>query len=205
MKTDRNSLERFVLACASDKAIAARALRQIVPFFADAERGLYPLVLAWHVSGVEAARAISSAVVAPVAGVALLPASKGAQQLAQIAPGGLTPLSMHFLRQRRDPLYGRLDPTMREDLVFELYESLGMAMQLNLVSGHPGFFGGLDPNSANTFALLPMLAVFYSLAYAIVGDAAETKKLEPLVELCRRAIPLGEVSARPGNWVVLVG
>ncbi len=205
MKTDRNSLEKFVLAFASDQALARQALQQLGPYFADAERGIYPLVMAWHVNGAEAARAISCAVAAPVAGTVLASASKGPSQMTQAAPGGLTSIAKHFHRCRRDDLYARLDPTLREDLIFELYESLGMAMQLNLLASHTGFFGGLQQPEALAIGLTPMLCVFYSLAYAVLGDDAETKKLGPMVELCRKAVPLGEIAGRPGNWVILTG
>lgn len=204
-KTDRQKLSAYVLSKAPDKVLAQRALDQLQQFFQDADQGLYPLTMLWHIDDDAAAAAVSGAAMTPVDDLFPVSVSKGHGQMAQFLDSErITGLPMFIMRAHQRDLIARLGDDTYEEFVYLLFGCLGEAMVVNLTGSHRRFFDQLDALLANTIPFLPMVAIFYLLAYAIIGDATKVGQFEPLVNLMKKALPIGE-SDKPGEWLLLVG
>jgi len=204
-KTDRQRLSAYVLSKAPDKVLAQQALDQLQQFFQDADQGVYPLTMLWHIDDDAATAAVSGAAKTPVDDLAPVSVSKNKGQQAQFLDSQrITGLPMFILRAHQRDLIARLGDDTYEEFVYLLFGCLGEAMVVNLVGSHRRFFDQLDTLLANTLPFLPMVAIFYLLAYAMLGDAAKVGQFAPLVKLMRQALPIGE-SETPGAWLLLVG
>jgi hypothetical protein len=204
-KTDRLKLTAYVLAKSPDKQLAQQALDLLKQFFQDADQGIYPLTMLWHIDDDAATAAVSGAAMTPVDDLAPVSVSKNKGQQAQFLDSQrITGLPMFITQAHRGDLIARLGDDTYEEFLYLLFGCLGESMVVNLVGSHRRFFDQLDSLLANTIPFLPMVAIFYLLAYAMLGDAAKVGQFAPLVKLMRQALPIGE-SETPGAWLMLVG
>ena len=206
MKTDQHRLTNFVLRESVDKNLALQALAVVDPFFTEANVGLYPLDVAWHVDKGAAMAALDQAFEKPVAGLQIFAGTAGAGLGTNEAlPNDIVSSATKLLNEFRDELCVQLDGQKIKDLTDTVYETLGMMIHRNIMTVYAPFFGQLDTNDANTLALTPLACVFYLLGFAMLGDVDMFKRLKPLVELCRHAVPIGESVSEPGKWLLLAG
>ncbi|MFA6603972.1 MAG: hypothetical protein WCT10_04010 [Patescibacteria group bacterium] len=229
--TDQQSLVDFVLRHCADKKLAQRALAVIDPYFTEAKVGIFPLDIAWHVDQDAAKAALAVALGKTITDLRVLAGSLGTglsangalpadlaaadAEAADVDPSAdFVFTSVLLLSEFRDELAIQLDDEQSNELMYKVYDTLGLAVQINMKTAYAQFFGRLNDNAANTIALMPMACVFYLLGFAMAGDVGMFERLKLLVELCRHAIPIGEIKARPaqdgqpaapGKWLLLAG
>jgi len=206
MKTDQKRLTSFILRESVDKNLALQALAVVDPFFLEANVGLYPLDVAWHVDKGAAMAALDKAFDKPVTGLQIFAGTAGAGLDANDAlPGDILPAAVQVMNLFRDELYVQLDAEQIKELTDTLYETLGLMIHRNVMTVYAPFLQQLDTNDANTLALTPLACIFYLLGFAMLGDVGMFQRLKPLVELCRHSVPIGESASEPGKWLLLAG
>ncbi len=206
MRTDQQRLANYVLRESVDRDLSLQALAVVDQYFIEANVGLYPLDVAWHVDQGAAKAALDAAFGKPVTGLQIYAGTVGAGFGANPElPDNVSAAAMQLLELFRDELCVQMDDEVRNELTTILHETLGMFVYLNMTAAYAPFFGQLDANDANTLALTPMAGIFYLLGFAMLGDVDMFRRLRPLVELCRHAVPIGESVAEPGKWLLLAG
>jgi len=205
IETDSAQLRRYVMSAAADKKLAKEALFLIRPFFYDAIVGAYPLVPSWNVDDDSFAAAIGGVAGVPVGKLTPVSVSKGDGRLAQFLDHQqLTCLPMFIQRAHRSSLGASWGEDRFKEFVYTLYECLGAAMLANLTAGNRKFFDQLDQELVNDLPFIPVVCVFYLLAYAMDGQREMYERFAALVRLLGQAVPIGETK-NPGEWLILVG
>lgn len=203
MEFTRQKLRQFVLSQAADRPLALQVLNQLRGYYINHASVTYDLPPCQPEDQAFAAAALSLVTEREV--TSLVKVKAPAVNAAHAVLGeSLKPLAQHLLAFR-DDLNSRLAPAVREDLLVLSSLALGDGLAHALAASHARFFADLDSEIANCTAYAPTLAIFYLLAYTILGDVGRVRQLTPLVDLCLTAVPIGENLAEPGQWYLMVG
>lgn len=183
-RTNPEALKRFLLDNAKDKTLVLGAFKELQPFFAKAETGVYDLFPASELVASEMAQAISLAIGKKVEKVIFVSEAHPFPKPEWMSQGA-------YENSLGDSLGGGSlgDSLGGGNLESSLWRSL-----------RDNFWGSLRDSLGSSL----WRSLFYFTGFALAGKKEEVARLTPLVKLLPKAIPLGEKKDEPGVWLVLV-
>lgn len=175
MKTDRESLEKFLRAHAKEPEMVSEAMRLLEPLFVKAEKGGYDLSESSEHLALHAKGAIAQAT------------GKKVKEVIFISDLGHSSKTEWMSWEAYENSLGAGSSAA---LNASLWDNLGVSLWNSLWnSRYDGLWLGLYHS------------LIYYLEFMLVGDKGTVEMLTPLMELQPHAFPLHE--KQPGTWLVL--
>lgn len=185
-----------------DETLAGRAVEVFGPFCQIAAKGQYLLAKPSSVLNREAKKALTLAFGKPVKRVIFLSARKPTPRYfrGQLKPDYLEDqLFDLFHEQLRRGLSQETEASLWYGLSDGLIEPLGQGFKRR--HGVKGTIGAL---LADSLREVLEQGLFAYLGLVVLGNKEEAEKLEPLIQLLAKAIPIAQKRKKPATWFVLV-
>jgi len=200
MQTAKNGELAFFLADRSkDRSFGCQSAEFIVSYLKLIESGQYRLTPQPEAELIGIGRAIGLAVAKPVHRLETL-------SLSGLAAGGDRPVPVYG-GGLSDALMMRHSETLARKLNYALRSRLYDLLEAELLTPLGGLLLGDGPvvdQSVRRFACSALSETFYfHLGYVLAGEKRRAAKLEPLVRLLAKFVPLGEKTGEKGTWIVL--
>ena len=203
-------VSKYVREHADKPQLLSGALETVEPFFANADRGTYDLEPAAGIDRFRTAKILNFALGRPVGEVIAVSAASPRAEIRQhLRKTGGDPLS----RAVRSGLGDALRPRLGDERWNGLWAALTESLRFTAYRNYPwdrlyqsiasGLRGAVSNEIANTLRTGVWMSAFCHLGYAMIGDAAAVERMNPLMRLLPRHLPLVERQDKPASWIVL--
>jgi|GEM_PF-7037700 len=202
----REQLYDFIKARVRDRILAQRSLQLLEPLVTYGENGSYPLKPSASLDTSAVARAIARAGRTVANQVRVIPSRSGfAEEESHLRAeqAYVMHLPLIFWKNRKEELDRSLPEDLRKELDDLVSSCLVDRLLYALQQSHDSFIGQLDLPLMAAVWTTPLIAAYYLLAYAAIGDRRSFGELVPLMEILPRAIPIGEPWKELETWLVL--